>query len=188
MRRVFSVAACLFLTFALAGASGELTGENLLVKIPAGYELGHHQKTDQSEISEFIPKGERFDSWSEMVTVQLFPAPQDNARFLATFESLAKQACTDGSVQVVATREENGYPVKVFQLFCPTNLQTGLGETTFVKTIEGKDKFYVVQKAWRTEKYEPDQLPLTEDDIVKWTQYLRFVQVCDSRIEARACP
>jgi hypothetical protein len=188
MRGVFSGTACLFLTFALASAGSELTGENLLVKIPSGYELGSHQESGQGEINEYIPKGETLDDWSEMITVQLFPARQSNARFHATFESLAKQACRDGSVQVVATMVENGYPVKVFQLFCPTNLQTGMGETTFVKTIEGKDKFYVVQKAWRTEKYELDELPLTEDDIVKWTLYLKSVQVCDSRIQEQACP
>ena len=41
-------------------------------------------------------------------------------------------------------REENGYQVKVFQLYCPTNKKTDMGEVTFVKTIEGKDRFYVV--------------------------------------------
>src|SRR5215213_6808102 len=178
----------LFLAVALAGAQGGLTGENLLVEIPSGYELGHHQKADQGEISEFIPKGETVEGWSEMITVQLLPAHNSNAKFYATFESLAKQACTDGSTEVIATTEENGYPVKVFILSCPTNQQTNMGETTFIKTIEGKDKFYVVQKAWRTEKYEPDQLPLTSDDVTHWTQYLRSVYVCDSRVKERNCP
>lgn len=59
---------------------------------------------------------------------------------------------------------------------------------TFIKTIEGEDKFYVVQKAWRTEKYELEQLPISKEDVVKWTEYLRSVSVCDSRIASRRCP
>jgi hypothetical protein len=185
---VLSASVCFFLTVALAGAQSERTGENLLAEIPSGYELGHHQKSDQAEISEFIPKGETVEDWGDMITVQLFPPANDNATFYATFESLVKDACKDGSTHVVATTKENGYPVQVFQLFCPTNPQTNMGEVTFFKTIEGKDKFYVVQKAWRTKKFSPDELPLTSDDIVKWTEYLRSVRVCDSRIKERMCP
>jgi hypothetical protein len=189
MRGVFLIGSiCFFLAGVLAAARSELTGENLLVEIPAGYVLVSNQRTDQGGINEFVPKGETVEKWSEMITVQLLPARNDNATFYATFESLAKQACKAGNTHVVATTKENGYPVKVFQLLCPTNLQTNMGEVTFIKTIEGKDKFYVVQKAWRTEKYQLEQLPITSEEIVKWTKYLRSVSVCDSRIEKRNCP
>ncbi len=179
---------CVLLAVASAEAQGELAGENLLIEVPPGYELGYNQETDQGVINEFVPKGETVEKWSEMITVQLLPARNSNAKFYSTLESLAKQACKGGFAQVVATTKENGYPVKVFQLICPTNPQTNMGEVTFVKTIEGKDKFYVVQKAWRTEKYDAEKLPLTSEDVVKWTEYLRSVYVCDSRIQKRKCP
>jgi hypothetical protein len=188
MRRTILIGTCFFLAASLAGAQSDLTGEKLLAAIPSGYELGYHQKTDQGEIGEFIPKGESAEAWSEMITVQLLPAYNSNDKFYATFESLVRQACTDGSTKVVATTKENGYSVKVFSLSCPANPKTGRGEMTFIKTIEGKDKFYVVQKAWRTEKYKPDQIPLTSDEVAKWTGYLQSVQVCDSRIKERSCP
>ena len=53
---------------------------------------------------------------------------------------------------------------------------------------EGKDKFYVIQKAWRTEKYGPEEFPLTSEDVVKWTQYMRSVYVCDSRTKKSQYP
>lgn len=188
MRTVFLLGSiCCILAGSLVGAQNELTGENLLVAIPAGYQLAYNQKTDQGEINEFVPKGETVEKWSEMITVQLLPAQNDNATFYATFESLAKQGCRSEFTHVIATTKENGYPVKVFQLFCTINLQTNMGEVTFIKTIEGKDKFYVVQKAWRTEEYELEQIPITEEDIVKWTEYLRSISVCDGRIKSR-CP
>jgi hypothetical protein len=188
MRAVFLISAiCFGLTGPFAGAQNGLTGENLLVEIPTGYELAYSQKTDTGTINEFVPKGETVEKWSEMITVQLFP-PHDNAKFYATFESLVKQSCRSGFTHEVATQKENGYPVKVFHLLCPTNLQTDLGEVTFLKTIEGRDKFYVVQKAWHTEKFEPDWIPISAEEIVKWTEYLRSVSVCDSRIKKRKCP
>lgn len=184
---VLTGSVCFFLAVAFAGAQGEPAGERLLAEIPSGYELAHHQKADQGEIGEFIPKGETLEGWSEMITVQLLPAQNRNAKFYETFESLVKQACVDGSTRVVATAEEGGYPVQVFMLVCPVNRQNNLGETTLIKSIEGKDKFYVVQKAWRTEKYKPEEFPLTSEDITKWTQYLRSVHVCDSRIKEQNC-
>lgn len=187
--RCFSTGAVFFLlSVALAGAQGDLLGENLIVEIPSGYELGFQQETDQGKMSEFIPKGESVEQWSEMITVQLFDPANKNAEFHARIDSLVKQACEDGSTHVTPVEEENGYPVKVFQMYCPTNLQTGKGEVTFFKTIEGKDKFYVVQKAWRTDKYGADDIPLTEQDFGRWIRYLKAVYVCDSRSEKRKCP
>jgi len=49
-----------------------------------------------------------------------------------------------------------------------------------MKAIEGNDSFYLVQVAFR---YEP-----TEADIIRWMNYLRDVQVCDSRLPGQACP
>jgi hypothetical protein len=188
MRETIVIGLSLFLAASLAEAQSNLSGENLLVAVPAEYELGYHQKADQGEISEFIPKGESAEAWSEMITVQLLAASNSNAEFYATFESLVKQACPGGSTEVITTTEENGYPTRIFSLSCPANPKTGKGEMTFIKTVEGKDKFYVVQKAWRTEEYKPDQIPLASADVVKWTRYLRSVHVCDNRIKERSCP
>ena len=60
------------------------------------------------------------------------------------------------------------------------NKDTGKPEMTWMKAIQGKDSFYVVQKAF---KFEP-----ADDDVAKWMRYLRGVAVCDSRVPERACP
>ncbi len=185
--RYFLIGSVVFLlSTAVAGAEGELVDENLITKVPAGYKLGFQQATDQMKMMEFIPEGESVEDWSEMITIQMFDPANRNEEFYERLDSLVKEACEDGSTHVTATREENGYPVKVFQMYCPENLKTGMGEVTFLKTIEGKDKFYVVQKAWRTEKYSDDDT-LTEEDYVTWIQYLKAVYVCDSRVESRKC-
>jgi hypothetical protein len=187
MRCFLTGSAVFLLSVASAGADGELIGENLVTKIPSGYELGFQQETDQAKMMEFIPEGESVEDWSEMITIQLFHPANKNAKFYESLDSSVKHACENGSTHVTATREENGYPVQVFQMYCPTNLKTGMGEVTFLKTIEGKDKFYVVQKAWRTEKYSEDDIPMTEEDFAKWIRFLKDVYVCDSRVESRKC-
>lgn len=188
MRTLRSVVLSSIFAMFAAAAQGELVGENLLILVPPDYELGFEQATELGLINEYVPRGETVEGWSEMITVQLLSSHNDNARFYAAFEALALQACSGGSTHVVATTKENGYRVKVFQLYCPTNLQTEMGEVTFVKTIEGRDKFYVVQKAWRTEKFDPKEVPLTAEEIVEWVEYLRSVSVCDTRMKKRKCP
>ena len=63
---------------------------------------------------------------------------------------------------------------------CPLNQATGKPEITWFKAIQGNDSFYVVQKAF---KFMP-----TNEQVVAWTQYLKSVQVCDTRIKGRECP
>lgn len=168
-------------------AERKLRGENLLVGLPSGYEVAHHQKTAAGEISEFVPEGETVENWSEMLTIQLLPPGNEVEGFYERFDSMVKQVC-GGSTRVVATEEENGYTVKFFHMYCPSNPQTDTGETTFIKAIEGKDKFYAVQKAWRTEEYGPGEVPLTEEDIINWTLFMKSVTVCDTRIKGKKCP
>jgi hypothetical protein len=80
----------------------------------------------------------------------------------------------------VAQGPENGYPAAVWLLSCPRNRETGKPEITWFKAIQGNDSFYVVQKAFR---FEP-----AKEQVAKWTQYLRGVAVCDSRLAERRCP
>jgi hypothetical protein len=154
MRKTFIVGSiCSLLALGPALAQRLQVGENLLVEIPGEFESAYHLKTDQGEINEFVREGETVEEWTEMITVQLFPPETDNRSFFRRFEALSRQSCKDSSIYVVATEKENGYRVKVFELYCPTNLQTQKGEVTFLKTLQGRDKFYVVQKAWRTDPF-----------------------------------
>jgi hypothetical protein len=89
-------------------------------------------------------------------------------------------ACANSESYPIADGEENGYDFSLWQLYCPLNPSTQLEEYTYMKAIAGNDSFYLVQVAFR---YEP-----TEADVTRWMQYLKQVQVCDTRIAERACP
>jgi hypothetical protein len=60
------------------------------------------------------------------------------------------------------------------------NKATGKPEITWFKAVRGNDSFYVVQKAF---KFTP-----SAEQVTTWTQYLRGVAVCDTRLPDRTCP
>lgn len=63
-----------------------------------------------------------------------------------------------------------------------------MGESTIVKTIEGKDKFYVVQWAYKKPQYKAKNSGLTKEEIIRAASHLKNVIVCDNRDLQRKCP
>jgi len=181
MRRAATLSLVLCLAAFAAPAHAQMVNENLLVVVPDGYKIDFRDHNDQRLINEMVPEAQKVTDWTEMVTVQIFyhlvATPE---QFKSRMESLWAESCANSSSHVVSFGLENGYPVGVFKLTCPLNKDTGKPEITWMKAIQGKDSFYVVQKAF---KFEP-----TDDDVAKWMRYLRRVAVCDSRVPERACP
>jgi hypothetical protein len=170
------------LAMLLAGpASGQMQNENLLVAVPDGYKIDFRDRNKEMLINEMVPVGETVNDWTEMVTVQIFydlkVTPES---FQAQGREFWENSCPGSHYQPIANTVENGYPVLVWLQACPRNKQTGKPEHTWFKAIRGNDSFYVVQKAF---KFEPSREQNTQ-----WTQYLRKISVCDSRIAERACP
>ena len=156
-------------------------GENLLAGLPQGYKVGFQQKKANARITEMVPANETVESWSEMVTVQVFNGLNVTPeQFRARMVQMWSGACANAVAGPPTLAVENGYPIAFWMLFCPLNKETGKPETTWFKAIQGHDSFYVVQKAFR---FDP-----SKEQIVQWTHYLKNVAVCDTRVKAQACP
>lgn len=160
----------------------DLTDENLLQNLPAGYRVAFQGRQGNMVISEMVPQAETVKNWTEMITTQIFfglknVTPEQFQDFMAK-SWLA--ACKDGAVAPVAKGEENGYAFSIWIQSCPLNPATGKPEKTWFKAIKGNDSFYVVQKAFR---FDP-----SDEQVVQWMKYFRSVIVCDSRLPDRACP
>jgi hypothetical protein len=166
----------------LAGtASAQLVNENLLVEVPPGYKIDFQEHKPNSLMNEMVPTSETINDWTEMVTVQIFYNLKTTPdAFVSKMASGWIAACPGAKSDAVVSGPENGYPAGVWLLNCPKNPATGKPEITWVKTVQGNDSFYVVQKAF---KFTP-----SKDQIVQWMKYLRSVAVCDSRLVDRACP
>ena len=161
--------------------AGGLENENLLAELPSGFKVGYQAEQGNQTITEMVAEGETVEDWTTMVTVQVYlgetTITPEQAR-----DTLTKSwfdACANSEVYPVADGAENGYNFLLWQLYCPLNPATQKVEFTYMKAIQGNDSFYLVQVAFR---YEP-----TDADITQWMQYLKRVQVCDSRIPEQAC-
>jgi hypothetical protein len=176
-----SVVLFIFVFLLARPAAAQLVNENLLVKQPPGYKVGFHTEKNNMVMTEMVPTAETVENWTEMVTIQVFHGlkiPPDQFR-----DGMVKQwtaACPAAQSAPVASTVESGYQVSVWVLSCANNPATGKPENTWFKAMLGNDSFYVVQKAF---KFTP-----SKDQIVQWTNYLKAVQVCDSRLPDRACP
>ena len=108
----------------------------------------------QGTISEMIPAGEAIENWTEMVTVQIFLNMRDvtPAQYRVRMQKLWGDACPGSAFSKVKEGIENGYATLTWLQKCPVNKQTGKPELTWMKAMQGKDSFYLVQKAY---KFEP---------------------------------
>lgn len=159
-----------------------LENENLLAELPLGFKVAYQAEQGNQTITEMVAESETVDEWTTMVTVQVYLG-QNSLTPAQAQETLTNDwfnACENSEVYPIADGQENGYDFALWQLYCPLNPATQLEEYTYMKAIAGNDSFYLVQVAFR---YEP-----TEADVTQWMQYLKQVQVCDSRLAAQACP
>jgi len=166
----------------LTESGGDLQDENLLVTIPEGFKIDYEARQENMIITEMVSEDESVNDWTTLVTVQIFLGMKGTTpeQYQENMTQNWFNACANSEVYPVASGDENGYPVVVWQLYCPINPSTQKVEFTYMKAIQGNDSFYLVQVAFR---YEP-----SSDEVIEWVGYLREVQVCDSRIPEQTCP
>lgn len=168
--------------FAFSASAHALENENLLVTMPKGYKVGFQNKTARELMSEMVPESETVENWTEMVTVQIFFNLRDvsPSQYRARVEKLWADSCPGSTFAKVKEGIENLYPTQTWSQKCPTNKQTGKPELTWFKGVQGRDSFYLVQKAY---KFEP-----TVEQMAVWASFLDNVKVCDTRSPTQPCP
>ena len=158
--------------------------ELLLQSAPQDYKVAFDTRKGNLKHVEMIPQAESLKGWSEMLTTQIFfgGVPQKTpAGFYAWVSERWRASCPTATAQLLRQGTEKGYPFAFWMLTCESVPATSRPEHTWFKAIQGRDSFYLVQKAWRREP--------GKDEIVKWTQYLRQVAVCDTSASGeKACP
>lgn len=160
----------------------QLSNENLLQSMPAGYKIDFQAKKGNMVMTEMVPQAETVNNWTEMLTTQIFSGWKDVTleQFQAYMAKTWMASCKDGDVVPITQGTENGYPFAIWLQGCPLNTSTGKPENTWFKAIKGNDSFYLVQKAF---KFDP-----SKEQIVQWMQYFRSIKACDTRLADRPCP
>ena len=164
-----------------SSADVPLAGENLLFAPPKDFQEAYHDDRVGS-LTEFVPKGETVDLWTEMITVQVFHGLKvEPAPFLQTMgRGLAKSCPGFTSPKGILTGQENGYVVSMLVVRCPLNPATGKPETTLFRVIKGNDALYSVQHAWRS--------VASDKELGDAVLAIRSATVCDTRDPSHPCP
>jgi len=187
--------ACALLSSALHAQSGMEAAEQLLIPFSAEdwrkWKVGAQGKRQGLTMVEYIPRDQAIETWDRMLTVQIFHRmPIGLADFMgrmkANFEG--KQPCDQTALNLVETRQVNGYAASLHRLTCTRNKQNGKGEFTYMLGIQGRDALYLVQQAWRGEPYADGAVPLSKAELKAWQAFVGKVQVCDPRAAEHACP
>src|SRR5687768_16885971 len=181
MRRAVCVFLAAFLLALTTPAARALEGEVLLVTVPKGYKIGYEKKAGNQIMTEMVPQAETVKDWTEMVTVQIFLNMRDvsPSQYRRRIETMWGQACAGSEFAKVKEGADGGYPTLTWLQKCPMNNATGKPELTWMKAIQGRDSFYLVQKAY---KFEP-----SAEQKATWGAYLDSVSVCDTRRPERPC-
>jgi hypothetical protein len=158
--------------------------ELLLQSQPQDYKVAFQTRKGNLQHVEMIPRAESLKGWSEMLTTQIFfgGVPQGSpVRFYEWVAQRWKASCPTATMQLIRRGTERGYPFAFWMLTCESLPATSKPEYTWFKAVQGRDSFYLVQKAWRRQP--------ADREIVSWTRYLRSVAVCDTRVGGeKACP
>ncbi len=177
----FSLVALMMFMPVVSTQAQTMQNENLQVANPKGYTVANQTNNDRIIMSEMVPAGETVQNWTEMVTIQLFLKLSNVTppQFRERLEKLWADSCPGSTFTNVKEGVENGYPTLTWLQKCPQNKETGKPEVTMLKGVQGRDSFYLVQKAFR---FEP-----SAEQSTLWTKYLDNVQVCDTRLKDRPC-
>ena len=133
----FALLVSALLPAASAIADSAMQGENLLQALPHGYKIGYQTRQGQMSMSEMVPSDESVESWTSMVTTQVFhgariPADAFQQRLAANLSG----ACSSANAVQIDAGEADGYTYALWQHVCPLNPATGKPEHFWSKTIE----------------------------------------------------
>lgn len=173
-------------TVVLQGGDGEV----YIAGLPSGWTLGFQESNEIGHHLEWVPDGQAPKDWRDMIAYQLFPKliELDPDQFLTKMADHYADSCE----QVLATDIEgtpnNGYAGALRVLACTRNKVTGLGEVTLFRAVMGERAFYVVQRAWRMDPFEPDAIPVTGEQLDAGRKLIEYGVACRNNTPQRPCP
>ncbi|MBB4287490.1 hypothetical protein [Roseospira goensis] len=165
--------------------------ERLVFEAPAGWTAVQRDERDALRVLHLIPEDQDPAAWRDMIAVQVLKTPQPpplgalHDRAAAGYEADCERSLGGG----LQSGETNGYETGFWTLGCSRNTRSGLGETAFFKAMRGLEGIYIVQRAWRTEPFDPTAGPgIAPDQQRAAIALLQQATVCIPDSRAHPCP
>ena len=167
-------------------------GEFFLTPVPITWEIVHSANTGRVVHMAWLPRGQDTGSWSDKVSVQLFPGETDisGKQLLDQIATRYARDCSDLLGTQTEVQQKRGRTVAFRLLGCTEHSQTGRGELALFRVVQGAESLYLVQRAWRTPSFDTEHLPFARDILGKTRLWLQGGRVChaDSPEAEDACP
>jgi hypothetical protein len=173
--------ALLALVAALMPAALVHAEEQMLLKPPKGFKVVAESTTAETRTAVMVPQGQSVASWTEKLSTQVLLNQADEApeAFRARAEKAALAECPDARFEKLKAGTENLYPMVAWIETCPKAKDGGGLEQIWTKAVQGRENFYVLQKAHR---FVPDAKQLKA-----LTSLFDATRVCDTRVPGQRC-
>ena len=145
--------------------------EQFKFSIPQGWKIAHKTGNEEQTSKQIINAKETLDNWTIMITAQTFfdSEKYEPEKFINQMGKDAQKYC--GSTHLFDDKKgvQDGFKFSQKMLTCLPNKKTLQNERKNIKAIKGKEAFYVVEVAYRTQ--------LNRDEAFYWIAYLSDVTV-----------
>jgi len=175
-----------------------IAGEHLLAAPPPNWIRTFAMNEGGVRLVEFIPAESDPEQWTDKISFESFTGGGSDAlgdelpdpiRLVRNIAKQRERACDGAEDYNTFSGLENNYPTSVRLLLCHRNRETGRGEITMLKTVQGNRDFYVIQRTRFVEPYVDQPLaPMSNDEMGLWSLYFRSITVCDDTLPEHPCP
>ena len=168
--------------------------------IPKGWKTGFEKTMPARYIQEFVPATESVESWSEMITVQGLKDMSQNPNMtpkalLSMVAGGIKKTCGESFIgQAVGEHTVDSYEAYSAIIGCgnmpanrPTGIKQGQGEVALYVAIKGTRDIYVIQRAVRTNAFDPARSPITVPRIAELIRDVQPIKICDLNVSQFTC-
>ena len=172
---------CLTAIVVAAAPAAAVENEQLLLKPPKGFKVGLENKTDKEMKTVLLPDGQRLDSWTEKLTAETFYKMNDvaPAAYRDRLDKAFAEGCPGATFEKVKDGTENLYPMVIWTQTCPQTKPTGKPEFTWLKAVQGRNNFYLLQMA--------HSVAPAAKQVKKLLAFLDATKVCDTRVPGQRC-
>ena len=182
----------LMLVLALLGGAAQAQQgiEQLFLIPPPGWTIGFHDTKGGTDLTEMLPPGQTLKDWKEMVTIEMVqgkPTMDVQTTLNARLEAI-HQGCPDVGAGPAQIGVENGYDSGIRAIACPKSSRYNKGELSLFKVILGKNRTYVIGRAWSGEPFDKDKMPVPASTSEEWLAFMGKIVVCDTVDRNHPCP
>lgn len=174
---------------AVAQEDSDDGGEQLLFVQPKGWHEVYADAEANLSTTEYVPVAQSADDWEEMLTVQVVVGLKDADPevLLSNVAEHLEGECAEFDLKPIELAGVGDYPTLGVMIMCGRKKASVHGEFTLLRGIAGKENFYLLQKSWRTDQFNPaEDTPVELDDRKFWLGYLAYLTICDPAL--KNCP